>query len=63
LVSSIFLSLLVRQFETLDERRLRMFLRAHDANHFVEIQVRNQQAIEDVQPRPTASPAGDSSAA
>ena len=44
------LSLLIGEFEALDQYRFWLILGAHDANHFVEIQVRNQHAVEDVQP-------------
>jgi hypothetical protein len=37
------LGLLVRELEALDQHRLRLILGAHDADHFVEVQVRDQQ--------------------
>ena len=45
------LGLLVGQLEALDEHGLRLVLGAHDADHLVEVQIGDQQAVEDVQPR------------
>ena len=42
--------LLLRELETHDQLGFGMILRAHDADHFIEIQIRNEHAIEDVQP-------------
>ena len=58
------LGLFVRQLEALDQHGLRMVLGAHDADHFIEVQVGDQQAVEDVQPRvqlrqAMTEPAGD----
>ena len=43
------LGLLVRELEALHQHRLRLILAADDADHLVEIEEGDQQAIEDVQ--------------
>src|SRR6185312_329962 len=44
------LGLLVRELEALHQHRLRLILAADDADHLVEIEVDDEQAIQDVQP-------------
>ncbi len=44
------LGLLIRQLEALDQHRLGLFLAPDDADHLVQIQIDDQQAVEDVQP-------------
>ena len=44
------LGLLVRELEALDQHRLGLLLAPDDADHFIQIQIGDQQAIEDVQP-------------
>ena len=58
------LGLRLGQLEARDQRGLRLVLGADDADHLVEVQVRDQQAVEDVQPRvdllePVLQPARD----
>ncbi len=45
------LGLQVAELEALHQHRLRLVLAPHDADHLVEVQERDQQAVEDVQPR------------